>query len=189
MAEKHQEPIVHLVDDKEELDGEASSNYDHATKLHNDILYFLEIAGVAKSWNSRLQRIRGSDEEDQAEKSRKIDEFVAYCEKKRDQQQQQPFRPSKKAKTNPHPQRGPYQIELEPVDVNDKSAWSNIPRFQLCEEEADLRQAHDVALQASTELCTLEHTEKAERQRRKCRLAKIYCNAAAEIRYFRHVTH
>ena len=174
-----------------------------------DLQYFLGFCGVAHCWNHRLERLCGSDEEDQAKVNRRHDTlYAAYKAMKRNAgntactiNKKQPKRAKRSEEETPilRHQRGglqenqahnnnahsatrPTPIPQEPVSPNDERPLGKLPTYSCCEEELQLREAWDVIKDSTNNLLHLDK-DKEECSRRLSRLERFFFNALTGINY------
>ena len=184
MAED-QATMLHLVPDIEE-EKDVVDNRSPLNKAKGDILDFLRQAGAEGKYNYRLERISGTEAEDEMESERNAEKFRAECLKiiARKRQAERLYASAKRARLQPaialppryqvllQRQGGPppHKIEREPFDTNDESTWGNIPKVVLFEEVKKLREDLAVAKQANATICTIEQTSQEELKRRRVQL-------------------
>ena len=192
MAED-QASMLHLVPDIEEEEN-VVDNRAPLDKAKGDILYFLRQAGAEGKYNYRLERISGTEAEDEMESETNAEKFHAECMKNivRKREAERLYASAKRARPAlpPLPPRyqvqrqggsPPHKIEREPFDRNDESTWGNIPKVPLFEEVKELREDLAVAKQANATICAIEQTSQEELKRRRVQLVTINNRARRSI--------
>lgn len=195
MAED-QASMLHLVPDIEEEEN-VVDNRAPLDKAKGDILYFLRLAGAEGKYNYRLERISGTEAEDEMESERNAEKFHTECMKiiVRKREAERLYASAKRARPAlpplpPLPPRyevqrqgapPPHKIEREPFDRNDESTWGNVPKVLLFEEVKELREDLAVAKQANATICAIEQTSQEELKRRRVQLVTINDRARRAI--------
>lgn len=179
-----QASMLHLVPDTGEEE-DVVDNRSPLNKAKGDVLYFLRQARAEGKYNYRLERISGTEAEDNIESETKIEKFEEECVKiiLRKRQVERLFASAKRARVEPalppryqgRRQGGspPHKIEPGPFDKNDESTWGNIPKMVLSEEEKEIREDLAVAKVATATICAIEQTSQEELKRRLVQLATI----------------